>query len=110
MTAPFPGWLLRLANAATLDQAQAIARNALLAGATSGDVITALTDWDELQAKQVQRIGGVNRAFSAAYDAPHMPPAEKQPCLCSHHWIWHSQRCEISGCGCTRYRPAEVTR
>jgi hypothetical protein len=58
MTAPFPGWLIHIANAATLDQAQAIARNALLNGATRGDVITALTDWDELQAKQVQRIEG----------------------------------------------------
>jgi acyl CoA:acetate/3-ketoacid CoA transferase len=75
MTAPFPGWLLRLANAATRDQAQAIARNALLNGATSGDVITALTDWDELQVKQVQVIP--RRMVEESYD-PSPEPVQRR--------------------------------
>jgi hypothetical protein len=52
-----------------------------------------------------------NCAFSAAYDAPHMPPAEKQPCLCAHAWVWHQGflgRCEVPGCGCRTFRTGSV--
>lgn len=52
--------------------------------------------------------------YCGEHDNPRaMPRAEKQPCLCSHHWVWHttaSGRCEISPCGCIRYRTDDTRR
>lgn len=58
MTAPWSlGWLLRLQHAATTDEAQVIARDALNAGASPADVAASLIEWELLRDAETVRIG-----------------------------------------------------